>query len=125
MYDLYNIIESLCNSRGITIGKLSKEIGVHRNTLPRLKTNPKKDLSLKTLEKISLYFNVPLEYFVDTSNPDPSNIPPEPEISDEQLMFALWGDEMDEFTPEDLEDIRELAYMKLLKKKEQKKKGVE
>ena len=91
MYNLYQIIESLCDSRGITIGQLSKEIGLHRNTIPRLKTKPDKDLSRKTLQKISSYFGVPTDYFSPKGEPDQLDIPPEPEISDNQLIFALWG----------------------------------
>lgn len=122
MYSLYSRIEELCEAKGIKVGRMCADIGIRRSVMGNLSSGKSKTLSTKTLHLIASYFNVPIEFLLDLGEPDPRDIPPEPEISDRQLMFCLWGDEMDEFTPEDLEDIREFAYMKLLKKKEQKKK---
>lgn len=89
--------------------------------MPRLKANPDKDLSQKTREKIADYFNVPLDFLRSPVEYDPRDIPPEPEISDSQLMFALWGDVKDELTADDLEDVKKYADMVRLRKLAQKK----
>ena len=109
MYDLYNTIQDLCNNRGITMRQLSDSLGLHRNTLPRLKQNPGRTLSWETIQKIALYFNVPTEFFVDLGEPSPRDIPPEPEISDSQLIFALWKDNPNNMTKDDLERVRSFA----------------
>lgn len=108
MYNLYSTIEGLCNSRGIKVSDLSKEIGLHRNVLPRLKANPDKNLSLDTIQKIASYFNVPVDFFLSDGDIDPKDIPPETEISDDQLMFALWKGNPN-MTKEDLERVRQFA----------------
>lgn len=119
MSNLYNTIEELCNSRGISVSQMSNEIGIHRNVMPRLKSsNGKKSLSVATLEKISAYFNVPIDDLLYPGAPSESDIPPEPAITDDQLMFALWGQNPNNMTEEDLERVRSFArYI------EQEKKG--
>lgn len=109
MYNLYKNIEDLCNSRGITVAELSRRVGLHRNTLPRLKSEPSKKLAVDTLQKIANYFNVPVDYFLDLGDPDPKDIPPEPELSDEALIFALWKDNPKHMTKEDLNRVRSFA----------------
>lgn len=109
MYDLYKNIEDLCNSRRITVGELSRRIGLHRNTLPRLKSEPSKKLAVDTLQKIANYFNVPVDYLLDLGEPNPKDIPPEPKLTDEELMFALWKDNPNNMTKEDLEKVISFA----------------
>ena len=121
MYDLYKIIEDLCDSRGITVSQMSKDIDIHRNVMPRLKASEgKKSLSLKTLEKLSVYFNVPIDYFRD-GTPIDADAPPEPPITDDQLMFALWGDVKDELTEDDLMEVRRYAEFVRQRKLDNKK----
>ena len=71
MFNLYNTIKELCDSRGISVSKMSSDIGIHRNVMPRLKASEwKKTLSLQTLEKLSAYFDVPITYFIDEKDAD-------------------------------------------------------
>ena len=121
MFNLYNTIKELCDSRGISVSKMSSDIGIHRNVMPRLKASEgKKTLSLQTLEKLSAYFDVPITHFVDEKDADRHGPPPttQPEITDSDLIFALWGQNPHNMTEEDLERVRSFArYI------EQEKKG--
>jgi transcriptional regulator with XRE-family HTH domain len=121
MFNLYNTIKELCDSRGISVSKMSSDIGIHRNVMPRLKASEgKKTLSLQTLEKLSAYFDVPITYFIDEKDADRHGPPPttQPEITDSDLIFAFWGQNPHNMTEEDLERVRQFArYI------EQEKKG--
>lgn len=89
--------------------------------MPRLKASEgKKTLSLQTLEKLSAYFDVPITYFIDEKDADRHGPTPttQPEITDSDLIFALWGKNPHNMTEEDLERVRSFArYI------EQEKKG--
>jgi transcriptional regulator with XRE-family HTH domain len=112
MFNLYNTIKELCDSRGISVSKMSSDIGIHRNVMPRLKASDgKKTLSLQTLEKLSAYFDVPITYFIDEKDADRHGPPQQqtPTITDDDLMFALFGEVSGELTEEDLEDVKKYA----------------
>lgn len=104
----YKIIEDLCNARGITVNKLCVELGMSNSVLSDFKKGRTKKLSTATLQKIASYFNVPVDYLLDLGEINPKDIPPEPEISDDQLMFALWKGNPN-MTKEDLERVRQFA----------------
>lgn len=125
MSNLYKIIEGLCEAKGIKVGKMCSDIGIQRSIMGNLSSGKTKRLSTKTLEKISAYFKVPVDYFLDFGEPNPNDIPPEPPISDSQFMFALWGDVKDEMTDEDLEEVRKFAHMKYLERKDKNRKKKE
>lgn len=121
MYNLYKIIKDLCDANGISVAKMSRDIEIHRNVMGNLKAGRTKTLSLETLEKLSSYFKVPVTYFLDLGDPDQNDIPPEPPISQSQLLFALYGEVPEEIEKEDLEEIRQYANMVLLRKQSEKK----
>ena len=69
MSDLYNRIYELCQNKGITIGRMCKELGISRGNLTELKMGRIKTLKTDNLRKIAYYFKVPLDYLVgDTLN---------------------------------------------------------
>lgn len=121
MSNLYSRIEELCESRHITIGRMCKDIGMHRSVMGNLSSGASKALSAKTLQLISTYFGVPIEYFLDPGEPNTSDIPPEPAITKSQFLFALYGDVPSEITDDDIEEIRKYASMVRLRKESEKK----
>ena len=64
MCDLYNKIEDLCQSKGIRVANLSKEIGFNKTVLSELKNGRSKSLSLEKLIKIADYFEISLDELV-------------------------------------------------------------
>ena len=69
MSDLYNRIYDLCQRKGITIGRMCKDLGISRGNLTELKMGRIKTLKTDNLRKIAYYFKVPLDYLVgDTLN---------------------------------------------------------
>lgn len=61
---MYKRIERLCERKGVNITQMCKEAGVVRGTLTELKMGRTAALSTKSLQKLSDYFDVPVEYFI-------------------------------------------------------------
>ena len=64
MDNLFDKIQYLCNSRGITISEMCRQCGIPRSALTELKFKRVKTLSAITLQKIATFFNVTVEYFL-------------------------------------------------------------
>ena len=64
MSDMYKRIESLCKERGVNITQMCKDAGVPRGNLTELKMGRTIALSTRTLNKLSVYFNVSMEYLL-------------------------------------------------------------
>lgn len=115
--DLYNRIEVLCVNKGINITEMCKKSGASRASLTDLKMGRKQSLSADTLSKISTFFGVSIDYLLGN---DPEKTPAEADertISDEDIMFALWGDTTD-VDEDDLDDVkRYAAFVRERKKK--------
>ena len=115
--DLYNRIEVLCVNKGINITEMCKKSGASRASLTDLKMGRKQSLSADTLSKISTFFGVSIDYLLGN---DPEKTPAEADertISDEDIMFALWGDTTD-VDEDDLVDVkRYAAFVRERKKK--------
>ena len=109
MNETYKTIESLCEAKGITVNKLCNEIKISNSLLSDFKSGRTQKLSTKTLEKISLFFNIPIDNLLYHGTPSDADAPPEPPITDDQLMFALWGEKHKNMTKEDLEQVRNFA----------------
>lgn len=64
MSELYNLIESLCKTRGTNITTMCKTAGISRAPLTELKMGRTKTLSAATLSKIGAYFGVSVDYLL-------------------------------------------------------------
>ena len=105
----HQIIKNLCKERNTSIAQMCKVLGLAPSLFSELKSGRTKNLSASTLESVAVFLGVPVDYLLDLGEPSSSDIPPEPEISDEQLMFALWGDKHQNMTKADLEQVRQFA----------------
>ena len=68
---MYTRIESLCEKRGITITQMCRDAQIPRGNLSDLKYGRTKELSTKSLAKISAYFGCDLNYLLtgETTSP--------------------------------------------------------
>ncbi len=64
MYSLYGIISELCKNKGITPGKMCKEIGISRGLITDLKMGRKHSATGSTLKKIADYLEVSVDYLL-------------------------------------------------------------
>lgn len=119
MSTIYKTILDLCNKRGISPTKMSKEVGISRSIMTELKSGRTRRPSADTLTKIANYFGVSVDDLVSADSYRHGQPPQQtPEITDNDLIFALWGQNPHNMTEEDLERVRQFArYI------EQEKKG--
>ena len=61
MDNLYNRIALFCKEKGVNITQMCRESGIPRATLSELKMGRTAMLSTKNMEKLSAYFNVPVD----------------------------------------------------------------
>ena len=119
MSDLYNRIEELCKENNKSITTMCKESGASRASLSDLKVGRKQSLSAETLSKIAVYFGVTVDYLLSKENKKAPTKTGERSVSDDELMFALWGD-CEDIDEDDLEDVRRYAAFVRERKKGKK-----
>ncbi len=64
MYRLYDIINDLCKTKGITPGKMCRDIGISRGLITDLKMGRKSTANGLTLIKIADYLNVSVDFLL-------------------------------------------------------------
>lgn len=118
MNRMYELIKGLCDYQGISIAEMCRRVNIRQGLISDLKNGHSQSLNPENLKKIATYFNVSVDYFLDLGEISPPDIPPEAPVTDDQLMFAFWGQNPNNMTEEDLERVRSFArYI------EQEKKG--
>lgn len=64
MCTLYDRIQSLCKSKGVSGSRMCLELGLSKSTLSDIKSGRKKGISTATAQKIASYFNVSVGYLL-------------------------------------------------------------
>ena len=108
MWTLYESILSLCKERGIKGGKMCVDLGLSKSLMTDLKSGRKKSITAETAQKIADYFSVSVDRVLN--GPETKKAPTDGEriVSDDDIMFALWGD-FDDVDEDDLDDVKRYA----------------
>lgn len=64
MSEIYNRIEALCKKKGINITEMCRTANISRGILSDFKMGRTKKLSTDTLEKLSVYFHVSVDFLL-------------------------------------------------------------
>ena len=64
MGDVYKILESLLQERGISGSKMSADLGMSRSFMTELRKGRAKSITADTAQKIANYFGVSVEYLL-------------------------------------------------------------
>ena len=92
MLTLYETIEELCRRNKISITAMCRDCGVSRASLTDLKKRRSTTLSTETLDKLSRYFQVTIDFLLDSENDKfffyPEN-EKEPLINDDQELTEM------------------------------------
>lgn len=104
MGNLYEIIQSLCDGKGIRPGKLCSDLGLSRGLMTDLKMGRKKSVSAETAQKIAAYFGVSVGYLLGQEGS--GSVPESRDILD-AVDVAFYGDfqELDEEQKETVRDM--------------------
>lgn len=106
MGNLYENIQSLCQSQGIRPGRLCDELGISRGLMTDLKMGRKKGVSAQTAQKIAAYFGVSVGYLLGDEGSDAVPAEQKKDIL-EEVDVAFYGDfkELDEEQKEAVRDM--------------------
>lgn len=96
------ILKDLRNNRKISQEKLAKHMGVSRSTIAMWESGASEPDN-ESLKKLSMFFGVSTDYLLE--NEISNN---EPQISDDDIMFALFDGDKD-ITPEMLDEVKQFA----------------
>lgn len=102
----YDRFCDLCALKGVKPGRACTEMGVSRSLAAKWKATNAGKPSADVLEKMSTYFGMSINEILSGEKEAPTQ-EGERKISDDDLMFALWGDT--EMGPEDLDDVKRYA----------------
>lgn len=106
MGNLYENIQSLCQSQGIRPGRLCDELGISRGLMTDLKMGRKKGVSAQTAQKIAAYFGVSVGYLLGDERSDAVPAEQKKDVL-EEVDVAFYGDfkELDEEQKEAVRDM--------------------
>lgn len=71
MFNLYNKLIELCNSKGVSGSRMCVELGISKSTMTDLKNGRIKSVSATNAQKIASYFNITVDelYGKEKSSP--------------------------------------------------------
>ena len=112
----YNRFLELCAEKGVKPTRACTESGLSRGLAAKWKATGTEKPSADALEKMSAYFGKSIEEILSgETKKAPTN--GERKVSDDDIMFALWGDS-DDVDKDDLVDVkRYAAFVRERKKK--------
>ena len=102
MQNLYEVIENLCQQKGLRPGQMCNELGLSRGLMTDLKMGRKKSVSAQTAQKIAAYFGVSVGYLLGEA----------PENTDilDQVDVAFYG-EFKELNEDEKETVRDMVRL--------------
>lgn len=101
MAEMYKIIDTLLEKKGISGAKMSSDLGMSRSFMTELRKGRAKCIKLDTAQKIADYFGVSLGYLLGEETAPAT-------ADDAALKFALFGGD-EEITDEMFEEVRSFA----------------
>ena len=111
----YDEFISLCNKKKISKQKACIDCGISRTAWNRWKKGSVP--GGPTIQKLADYFGVTADYLLGAETEKAPTSEGERKISDDDLMFALWGDT--DMGPEDLDDVKRYAEFVRVRKEKQ------
>lgn len=102
MANLYENIQSLCESRGIRPGRLCDELGLSRGLMTDLKMGRKKGVNAETAQKIAGFFGVSVARLLGQEETQQDIL--------DQVDVAFYGD-FKELNEEEKETVRDMVRL--------------
>lgn len=85
MCTLYDRIQSLCKSKGVSGSRMCLDLGLSKSTLSDIKSGRKKGVSTDTAKKIAGYFNVSVGYLLGEEEQKEKPIAQDDELSKDMV----------------------------------------
>lgn len=113
----YDVYVALCQQAGKKPSAVAEELGINKSNVSNWKKNGYTPRGT-ALQRIADYFGVSTSYLLGHESPAGTTPPGTRVISDEEIMFALWGDATD-IDQEDLADVK--RYAAFVRERKQRK----
>lgn len=102
MQNLYQVIDSLCQQKGIRPGQMCNELGLSRGLMTDLKMGRKKSVSAQTAQKIASFFGVSVGYLLGDTEANADIL--------DQVDVAFYG-EFKELDEDEKETVRDMVRL--------------
>jgi transcriptional regulator with XRE-family HTH domain len=123
MCTLYERINELCKTKGVSGSRMCLDLGLSKSTLSDIKSGRKKGISTATAQKMASYLGVSVGYLLgDEETEKAPTESGERSVSDDDIKFALFGGD-GEITDAMYQEVKEFAA--LIKLREGMKKSKE
>lgn len=104
----YDKFAQLCKRKGVSLSKAALDAGISKSLVTKWKNSNIEIPSPEVIAKLSKYFNIPVSELLGEET---ENAPAEDgkrTVTDDDIMFALWGDTND-VDKDDLDDVKRYA----------------
>lgn len=101
MGTLYDRIQSLCKSKGVSGSRMCLDLGLSKSTLSDLKNGRTKGISVATAQKIAGYFGITVDDLYEEEQKEKSTIPEDDGLSEKRKALIDFA----KTVPEDKADL--------------------
>ena len=96
MCTLYDRIQTLCKSKGVSGSRMCLDLGLSKSTLSDIKSGRKKGVSTETAKKIAGYLDVSVGYLLGEEEKEKSTTPEDDGLSDNQRVLIEFAKSLSE-----------------------------
>lgn len=115
----YDRFVQLCAARNISPSRAAIEAGLSKSTVTKWKTSPDSRPTGAAIDKLTEYFGITISELLGEETEKAPADHGKRSISDDDIMFALWGD-TDDVDKDDLDDVMRYAAFVRERKKAKK-----
>ena len=115
--DFYDRFIKLCAEKGVKPSPMAESIGIQKTAVSNWKTRKTKPTAVN-LQKIADYFGVTVEYLKNGTVDKKEKTTINPDVTDDDIKFALFDGDIDEITDEMYEEVK--AFAQFVKNKHKK-----
>lgn len=121
MAEMYEIIDTLLDERGISGAQMSADLGMSRSFMTELRKGRAKGIKLETAQKIAEYFGVSVNYLIGEETEKAPAGSGKRDVTDEDIKFALFRGR-DDITDEMYQEVMNFADFVAQREANKKKK---
>ena len=96
MDTLYERIQKLCKSKGVSGSRMCLDLGLSKSTMSDLKSGRTKGMSTTTASKIAAYFDVPVGYLLGEEEKEKPTIPEDDGLTENQRVLMEFAKSLSE-----------------------------
>ena len=96
MWTLYDRIQDLCKSKGVSGSRMCLDLGLSKSTLSDIKSGRKKGVSTATAQKIAAYFDITVGQLLGEEEKEKPTIPEDDGLTENQKVLIEFAKSLTE-----------------------------